>query len=95
VRPVTVVLCDELLDRSLRRFHRGEQIMVIEQFAAQREVEPFDLAGRGRRRRLSQPVSDAVVAADLVEQHLPALPEPVGELLAIEFLTDVKPLWWS
>ena len=26
--------------------------MVIEQFAAQREVEPFDLAGRGRRRRL-------------------------------------------
>jgi hypothetical protein len=40
-------------------------------------------------------VSDAVVAADLVEQHLPALPEPVGELLAIEFLTDVKLLWGS
>ena len=37
----------------------------------------------GRRRRLGQPVGDAVVAADLVEQHLPALAEPVGELLAI------------
>jgi hypothetical protein len=33
---------------------------------------------------------DAVAAADLVEQHLPALTEPVGELLAVEFLTDVK-----
>jgi len=32
---------------------------------------------------LGQPVSDAVVAADPVEQHLPALAEPVGELLAV------------
>ena len=32
---------------------------------------------------LGQPVGDAVVPADPVEQHLPALAEPVGELLAI------------
>jgi len=36
-------------------------------------------------------MGDPVVAADLVEQHLTALPEPIGELFAIEFLTDVKP----
>jgi hypothetical protein len=40
--------------------------------------------------RWGQPVRDRVVAADLVEQHLTALTEAVGELLAIEFLTDVK-----
>jgi len=32
---------------------------------------------------LRQPVDDAVVAADPVEQHLPALTEPVGELLTV------------
>ena len=46
-------------------------------------MEPLDLPRRGRRPRLGQPVDDAVVPADPVEQHLPALAEPVGELLAI------------
>ena len=46
-------------------------------------VEPLDLPRRGRRTRLGQPVGDAVVAADPVEQHLTALAEPGGELLAI------------
>jgi hypothetical protein len=40
-------------------------------------------------------VFDAVLAADPVKHHLPALAEPIGELFAIEFLTDVKPRWGS
>jgi hypothetical protein len=32
---------------------------------------------------VSRPVNDAVVPADPVEQHLPALPEPMSELLAV------------
>jgi hypothetical protein len=40
-------------------------------------------------------MGDAVVAADLVEQHLTAPPEPAGELLTVEFLTDVKLRWGS
>lgn len=74
---------------------RLKRFMVVEQFTAQSEMESFDLPGRGRRRRLGQPVRDRVVAADLVEQHLTALTEAVGELLAIEFLTDVKLRWGS
>jgi hypothetical protein len=35
-------------------------------------------------------VGDPVLAADLAEQHLPALAETIGELLAVEFLTGVK-----
>ena len=46
-------------------------------------MEPLDLPGRGRGPGLGQPVDDPVVPADPVEQHLPALAEPVGELLAI------------
>ena len=69
---------------------------MVQQLAAQGQVEPLHLPGRGRRRRLGQPMGDAVVAADLVEQHLPdAAAEPTGELFAIEFLTDVKRRWWS
>jgi hypothetical protein len=36
-------------------------------------------------------VNDAVVTADPVEQHLPAFPETISKLLAIEFLSGVKP----
>jgi hypothetical protein len=42
---------------------------------------------------------DPVPAADLVEQHLAprraVTAEPIGELFAIEFLTDVKLRWGS
>jgi hypothetical protein len=52
VRPVEVVLGDEPVDRRLRRLQRGERTAVVEQLAAQGEVESLDLPGRGRRRRL-------------------------------------------
>jgi len=83
VRSVGVVGPCELVDRGLGGGPRPERLVIIEQFPAQREVEAFDLAGRGRRRRLGQPVGDPVVPADLVEQHLTALAEPAGELLAV------------
>jgi len=83
VGAVGVVLGDESVDRGLRRRQRLERFMIIKQFTAEGEVEPFDLPGGGRRRRLGQPVSDRVVAADLVEQHLTALAEPVGELFPV------------
>ncbi len=47
-------------------------------------VEPFDLAGRGRRPRLGQPMRDPVLATDPVEQHLRRRPiEAPGEHLAV------------
>jgi hypothetical protein len=58
-------------------------------------MEPLDLAGGGRVPGLGQPVNDPVVAADPVEQYLPALAEPPGELLAIEFLSGVKCFGWG
>jgi hypothetical protein len=57
--------------------------MPVEQLAAQGQVEPLDLAGGSRRGRGGQPVGDAVLAADLVKQHLPALTETISKLLAI------------
>jgi len=83
MRSPGVVLDHPGVHRGLRRRQVLERHRVIEQLAAQRLVEPLDLPRRGRRARLSQPVGDAVVAADAVEQHLPALAEPVGELLAV------------
>ena len=83
VGSVGVVFPDELVDRGLRRGQRLERVVIIEQFPPQGEVEAFDLAGRGRRRRLGQSVRDPVVPADLVEQHLAAAAEPSGELLAV------------
>ena len=46
-------------------------------------MEALDLPRRGRRARRREPVRDPVTPADLVEQHLPAFPEAVGELLAV------------
>jgi hypothetical protein len=46
-------------------------------------VKALDLAGRGRRAGLCEPVRDPVAPADLVEQHLAAPAEAIGELLAI------------
>src|SRR5215468_9197022 len=57
--------------------------MSIQQLAAQGQVEPLDLAGGGRRGRGGEPVSDAILAADLVEQHLASLTETISKLLAI------------
>ena len=54
--PFGVVLGDECVDRGLRGFQRLERFMIIEQFAAQGQVEPFDLPRSRRRRWLGQPV---------------------------------------
>jgi hypothetical protein len=42
-------------------------------------------------------VTDAVVVADPLKEHLDRLGAhvPAGELLAVEFLTGVKPGWMS
>jgi hypothetical protein len=61
-----------------------------------RLVQPFHLAGGGRRVRGGQQVPDPVLGADPVEAHRPGSePEPRGEDLAVEFLTGVKLCWGS
>jgi hypothetical protein len=92
VRPVGVVLDHPAIHRGLRGFHGVEWPGGLEELGPEGAVEPFHLAVLVRRFRFGEPMGDAVVAADLVEQHLALLAEPVGELLAVEFLTDVKPL---
>ena len=52
----------------------GERPVHVEQLALQGLVQPLDLAGRGRRAGLGQPVGDAVLPADPVEQHLRRTP---------------------
>jgi hypothetical protein len=83
MRPARVVFAHPVIQRGLRLQRRRERVRIVEQFAAQGLVEALDLAGRGRRARLREPVRDPVLAADLVEQHLPAPAEPIAELLAI------------
>lgn len=48
-------------------------------------MEPFDLAGRGGRPWLGEPLADGVLAAQLLEEDLgrAGLGEPARELLAI------------
>src|SRR6187455_2812711 len=46
-------------------------------------MEALYLPGRGRRARLREPVRDPVAPADLVEEHLAAAAEAIGELLAV------------
>ena len=83
MRPGGVVLTDPPIHCGLRGSQIRERHLVVEQLAAQRAVEPLDLAGGSRMPGPGQPVDDAVVAADPVEQHLPALPETISKLLAI------------
>jgi hypothetical protein len=83
MRPRHVVLGHPRIDRGLRRRQVTKRHGAVEQLTAQRPVEPLDLPGGGRRPRLGQPVRDAVIPADPVEQHLPALAETISELLAI------------
>jgi hypothetical protein len=83
VRPASVVLIPKRVDRRLRSFQIREHAGVLEQLPPQRLVEAFHLPGRGRGGRLGQPVHDPVLPTDPVEQHLPTLTEPVGELLTV------------
>jgi hypothetical protein len=43
---------------------------VVEQFGAQRLVEPLDLTGGGRRVRLGVPGGDPVLPAHPLQEHL-------------------------
>jgi hypothetical protein len=83
MRPGGVALAHPPIHRGLRGGQIRERHVVVEQLAAQRPVEPLDLAGGGRMAGRGQPVDDAVVAADPVEQHLPPLAETISKLLAI------------
>jgi hypothetical protein len=57
----------------------GVEQLPVEELAAHRLVQPFDLAGGGGRVRRRQQVADAVVVADPVKQHRPRPgAEPVG-----------------
>src|SRR6266702_2858276 len=69
----------EFLDRLKRAMH-------IQQFSLEGLVEAFDLPGGGRGVDLGEPVSDPVLPADPVKQHLhrhAGLVEPAGEHLAV------------
>jgi hypothetical protein len=94
VRPVDVVVSHPRIDRSLRRGQGGERGHLVEEVGPQRAVESLHLAVLVRGEGVDQPVLNAVLAADPVEHHLPALAEPVGELLAIvrlHFLRHPEP----
>lgn len=95
MRPVGVVFVPEGVDGGLDGVQVGPDRHVVEEFSAQGLVEPFDFPGRGWGGGLGEPVDDAVLSADPVEHHLPALAEPVGELLAVvreDFLGHPEPL---
>jgi hypothetical protein len=83
MRPRRVVFTHPPVQRGLRLEQRHERWRVVEQLAAQRLMEALHLPGRGRRARRREPMRDPVAAADLVEQHLAAAAEAIGELLAI------------
>jgi hypothetical protein len=69
MRPGRVVLVHPGVHRGLRGGQVRERDRVIEQLAAQAPVEPLDLPGGRRGPGLGQPVGDAVVPADPVEQR--------------------------
>jgi hypothetical protein len=81
--PVVVVVGHPGVDRGLGLIEIGEDL-AVEKLAAQRLVEPLDLARRRRRPRRGEQVLDAVLPADPIEEHLAgSRPEPAGEDLAV------------
>jgi hypothetical protein len=61
----------------------GEPTVVGHELPAQGLVEPLHFPRRGRRGRGGEAVHDPVVSTYPIEQHLPAVAEAGGELLAI------------
>ena len=80
-----VVLLAPGVHRGLRILNARERAVHVQQFLLQRLMQPFDLPRGHRRPRLGQPLRDAVLPADPLEQHLrrARLIEPPGELLAV------------
>jgi hypothetical protein len=85
VRPLGVVVLPPGVHRGLSLSDRLERRVDVQQFVLQDLVQALDLAGGRRRAGPGQPLGDAVLAADPLEQHLgrAGLAEPPGELLAI------------
>ena len=81
--PVGVVVGHPGVELGLGSSEVGEH-PAGQELGAQGAVETLDLAGRGRRAGRGEPMGDAVLPADLVEQHLGLRPaEPAGEHLAV------------
>jgi hypothetical protein len=59
------------------------RLRLIQEVRPQGAVESFHLAVLVRGERVGQPMLDAVLAADPVEHHLPALPEAISELFPV------------
>jgi hypothetical protein len=72
VRPLSVVLLAPGIDRDLRVLNAGERAVHVEQFLLQRLVQSLDLPRRGRGPGLGQPLGDAILPADPLEQHTSA-----------------------
>ncbi len=83
MRPGSVVLLHPRIQRRLECGQVLKRASVIQQLAAHALMETLHLARRRRRARLRQPMHDGVVPADPIEQHLTAMAEPRGELLAV------------
>jgi hypothetical protein len=85
MRALVVIGMDPPVNRVLRGGQRLERRHVIEQLPAQGLVPPLDLPGRGRRPGPGEPLGDAVLPADPLEQHLDRLRPgmPAGELLPV------------
>src|SRR5579863_4417704 len=80
----------------------GVEDLAGQKLLAQGAMEAFHFPRGGGRTRCGEDVLDAVLPTDLVEEDLGGRePEAIGEDLAIEFLTDVKPRrhpygwWWT
>jgi hypothetical protein len=85
VRPVSVVVLSPRIDGGLGLIDRAERRVHGEQLLLQRLVQTLDLPRSRRGSGLGQPLGDAVLAADPLEQHLgrARLAETPGELLAV------------
>jgi hypothetical protein len=85
VRPVGVVLLAPRVDRGLGILDAHKGLMGVQQLQLQGLVQALNLPRSRWRPGLGQPLSDAVLPADPLEQHLrrARLAETPGELLAV------------
>jgi hypothetical protein len=83
VGAVAVVLGHPRVHRGLGSQYIVKGFGVVEEFAAEAAVEPLDFPGGGGTGGFGEPVGDAVVPADPVEEHFPALAESIGELFPV------------
>ena len=92
MRPPGVVLGHPGVHRGLRLGQVGEHA-AGQQLGLDGLVEPLDLAGRGRRADLGEPLDDPALATQPLEHHQPRRPrEPPGKTLPLSVrAADVIP----